>query len=36
MWCPEHKDTDRHFECTKSITPEHVFRSVIEWVAKQS
>jgi autotransporter strand-loop-strand O-heptosyltransferase len=36
MWCPEHKDTDRHFECTKSITPEHVFQSVIEWVAKQS
>jgi autotransporter strand-loop-strand O-heptosyltransferase len=35
-WCPEHKDTDRHFECTKSITPEHVFQSVIEWTTKEA
>ena len=27
-WCPEHKDTDRHFECTKSITPEMVIKSI--------
>jgi hypothetical protein len=20
MWCPHHKDTPRHFECTKLIT----------------
>jgi len=35
-WCPEHKNTDRHFECTKSITPEQVFQSVIKWDAKES
>lgn len=22
MWCPEHKNTDRMFECSKSITPK--------------
>ena len=27
-WCPDHKDTDRHFECTKSITPEMVFEAL--------
>jgi autotransporter strand-loop-strand O-heptosyltransferase len=27
-WCPEHKDTPRHFECTKSITPEMVIKSL--------
>jgi len=31
MWCPEHKDTDRHFECTKSITPDQVFSLIKEW-----
>jgi autotransporter strand-loop-strand O-heptosyltransferase len=24
LWCPRHKDTDRQFECTRLITPEHV------------
>lgn len=24
-WCPEHEDTDRHFECHKSITAADVF-----------
>jgi autotransporter strand-loop-strand O-heptosyltransferase len=24
MWCPRHKDTPRHFECTKLITGKHV------------
>jgi autotransporter strand-loop-strand O-heptosyltransferase len=24
MWCPRHKDTPRHFECTKLITGAHV------------
>ena len=28
-WCPEHKDTARHFECHKTITPEMVV-NVIE------
>jgi autotransporter strand-loop-strand O-heptosyltransferase len=27
-WCPEHKDTPRQFECTKSITPEMVIKSL--------
>jgi len=27
-WCPEHKDTNRHFECTKSITPEIVIKAI--------
>jgi autotransporter strand-loop-strand O-heptosyltransferase len=24
FWCPRHAGTARHFECTRSITPEHV------------
>ena len=27
-WCPEHKDTDRHYECTKSIPPSTVIDAV--------
>jgi autotransporter strand-loop-strand O-heptosyltransferase len=27
-WCPDHKDTDRMFECTKSITPDLVINSI--------
>ncbi len=27
-WCPDHKDTPRQFECTKSISPEQVIMSV--------
>ena len=27
-WCPDHKDTKRQYECTKSITPEVVLRSI--------
>jgi len=27
-WCPEHKGTDRQFECQKSITPEMVFDAI--------
>jgi len=27
-WCPDHKNTPRHFECTKSITPDMVFNSI--------
>jgi autotransporter strand-loop-strand O-heptosyltransferase len=27
-WCPEHKDTPRHFECTKTIKPEQVITSI--------
>jgi autotransporter strand-loop-strand O-heptosyltransferase len=27
-WCPEHKGTERHFECHKSITPEMVINEI--------
>jgi autotransporter strand-loop-strand O-heptosyltransferase len=27
-WCPEHKDTPRQFECTKTIKPEQVIVSI--------
>lgn len=27
-WCPVHKDTDRHFECHKSITAELIIDSI--------
>lgn len=27
-WCPVHKDTERHFECHKSITPEMVIEQI--------
>lgn len=27
-WCPEHKGTDRQFECHKSITPEMVIEKI--------
>ena len=27
-WCPEHKNTPRHFECTKTIKPEQVIVSI--------
>lgn len=28
LWCPRHKGTERHFECTRLITPEHVIRVI--------
>ena len=27
-WCPDHKDTPRHFECTKTIEPSNVIESL--------
>jgi autotransporter strand-loop-strand O-heptosyltransferase len=27
-WCPEHQNTPRHFECTKTIKPEQVIKSL--------
>ena len=27
-WCPDHKDTPRQFECSKSITPSRVIKSI--------
>lgn len=31
-WCPDHKDTDRQFECTKSITSEMVIKELEEFL----
>jgi autotransporter strand-loop-strand O-heptosyltransferase len=31
-WCPLHKDTEREFECHKSITPEMVFDQIKKWL----
>lgn len=31
-WCPLHKGTERAFECTKTIKPEDVYLSIIDWV----
>ena len=28
-WCPHHKDTPRHFECSKSITPDLVADALV-------
>jgi autotransporter strand-loop-strand O-heptosyltransferase len=28
-WCPEHKDTDRQFECTTNITPKMITDRII-------
>jgi len=30
-WCPEHKNTERHFECTKSITGQMVIEKIKEF-----
>jgi len=27
-WCPDHKDTPRQFECTKTITPQQVIEAI--------
>lgn len=28
LWCPLHRNTERQFECTKVITPDHVFSQI--------
>ena len=28
LWCPRHKDTDRHYECTRLITSEQVINTI--------
>lgn len=28
LWCPRHKNTDRHFECTRMISSQHVIRII--------
>lgn len=32
LWCPVHKGTEREFECSKSITPDHVFNNIQRWI----
>jgi autotransporter strand-loop-strand O-heptosyltransferase len=32
LWCPEHKDTDRQFECTKKISSEQVIGEIKKWL----
>ena len=29
-WCPRNKNTERHFECTKTITPEMVMEKIYQ------
>lgn len=32
-WCPDHKDTPRQWECTKTITPEYVWQELeANWI----
>lgn len=31
-WCPLHKNTERQFECHKSITPEMVLEKIKNWL----
>jgi autotransporter strand-loop-strand O-heptosyltransferase len=35
LWCPLHKGTEKHFECTKTITPEQVFNSLSHLLPKE-
>ena len=28
LWCPRHKGTERHFECTKMISPFQVIETI--------
>ena len=34
-WCPEHKDTERHFECSKQITFEMVKKQIEKVIIKK-
>ena len=31
-WCPLHKETEREFECHKTITPEMVYKQIERWI----
>ena len=35
-WCPDHKNTDRQFECTTTITPEVVIEAINNQLKKNS
>lgn len=34
-WCPEHKDTERQFECSKRITPDMVIEQIDRIIVQQ-
>lgn len=36
MWCPDHKDTQRQFECTKTITPEIVISNIKKFIQNEN
>lgn len=31
-WCPAHKGTPRHFECTRKISPESVIERIVDYL----
>ena len=35
-WCPEHKDTDRHYECTTSISSQTIIEAINRQLEKSS
>lgn len=35
-WCPEHKGTDRMFECTKSITPQTIINKIEKYLRSKN
>ena len=34
-WCPDHKDTPRHFECSKTITTEMVIDGIKHYLPEE-
>lgn len=36
MWCPDHKGTERQFECTKAITPELVISNIKKFLQNEN
>ena len=36
MWCPRHKGTPRHFECTRLITGSHVISHIDRALAERA
>lgn len=36
MWCPDNKNTERQFECTKSISPDTVIAAVERQISKNN
>ena len=36
LWCPRHKGTNRHFECSRMITPEQVINTINHIIKKEN